>query len=285
MWVGLGVAALASLALNGSYLLQHAGLSAAPPVAVARPVATIRGLVASPGWRAGAALGYGGLALNAVALALAPLALVQTVIAAGLVVVAVGSRHVAQRPVVTREVLAVATIIIALAALAVAPAATTSASPGPAQLLALQAAIGGVALMLARGGSPARLGLAAGVLYGATNISLALLADSAQTAGGLLSPTALVAAVTGALLTAGGFFAFQRGLQTGRPVPVVMLMTAGTTAVAIGGGLAVLGERLGAGPPAVALHLAAFALVPVAAGLAAPGLLPRPRTTVDACAR
>src|SRR4051812_49948661 len=107
MWLGLGLAAVASLALNGSYLVQHAGLATTPRVAASRPVATIRGLLASPAWRAGAALSYGGLALNAVALALAPLALVQTVIAAGLVVVAVGSRKATARALSGREVAAV----------------------------------------------------------------------------------------------------------------------------------------------------------------------------------
>jgi hypothetical protein len=146
------------------------------------------------------------------------------------------------------------------------------------RLIAFQGLVGAAALALAHGGSPGRLGLAAGLLYGGTNVSIAVLVQS----GG---SRALVAAVTGVLVTAGGFFAFQRGLQAGRPVPVVVLMTAGTTAVAIAGGLAVLREGLGAGPLAVALDLAAFALVPLAAALAAPALLRRPGTTVDVCAR
>jgi hypothetical protein len=284
VWLGLGVAGVASLALNLSYLVQHAGLAAAPRVTASRPLATLRGLLASPAWRAGAALGYGGLVLNAIALALAPLALVQVVIAAGLVVVAVGSHQVARRPVARREVAAVATILVALSALAVAPPATTTALPDVTALLAFSAVSGGGALLLARAGSSTRLGLAAGLLYGATNVSLAVLAECAQ-AGSLLGPEALVAAATGVVVTAGGFFAFQRGLQTGRPTPVVILMTAGTTAVAIAGGLVLLGERLGAGVAAGALDLLAFALVPLAAALAAPTLIRRPRTTVDACAR
>ena len=58
--------------------------------------------------------------------------------------------------------------------------------------------------------------------------------------------------------------------KTGRALPVIALMTAATNIVSIAGGLAVLGEPLGAGPGLVALHLAAFALVIVAGWLLAP---------------
>ena len=66
------------------------------------------------------------------------------------------------------------------------------------------------------------------------------------------------------------FFCFQRALQTGRAVPVIALMTAATNVVAILGGVAVLGDRLGSSPPLQALHAAAFALVVAAAWRLAP---------------
>jgi hypothetical protein len=266
---GIVAAGAASLAINGSYLVQHAGLSRAPAVRAARPLATVRALLASPTWRAGAALGYGGLALETVGLALAPLSLVQSVIAAGLVVVALGSARAIHR----REAAAVGLIALALVALAIAPAhiaeATAPGAAGLAALLALAGAAGGV---LTRGAGPARLGLAAGVLYGATTVALSSFLAAARH-GAWTSPTALLAVGGGALVTAGGFFAFQRGLQLGRPAPVVTLMTAGTNAVAIAGGLLLLGDGLGGTAWARALHLCAFAAVPVAAALAAPRLV------------
>jgi hypothetical protein len=70
--------------------------------------------------------------------------------------------------------------------------------------------------------------------------------------------------------TAGAFFAFQRGLQSGRAVPVISLMTAATTAVSVLGGFVVFGDPLGHSPPLVALHVIAFALVGVAAATLAP---------------
>jgi hypothetical protein len=266
---GIAAAAAASLAINGSYLVQHAGLSAAPAIRATRPIATLRGLLGSPTWRLGAALGYGGLALEAVGLALAPLSLVQSVLAAGLVVVAIGSARALHR----REAAAIALIALALVALGIAPARIAVAAPlGAAGLAAYLALAGAAGALLARGAGPARLGLAAGVLYGATTVALSAFLAAAQR-GAWTGAAAVVAVVGGALVTARGFFAFQRGLQLGRPVPVVTLMTAATNAVAISGGLLLLGDGLGATAWARALHLCAFAAVPVAAALAAPRLV------------
>jgi hypothetical protein len=75
--VGLGLALLASLALNGSYLVQHAGSRGAPAVTALHPLATWRGLLASRVWTAGLVLGLAGWALHVGALAKAPLSLVQ----------------------------------------------------------------------------------------------------------------------------------------------------------------------------------------------------------------
>jgi hypothetical protein len=77
----------------------------------------------------------------------------------------------------------------------------------------------------------------------------------------LLSPWVIL--VGGASVLA--FFCFQRGLQIGPPLPVVVLMTAATNLVAVAGGLVVFAEPLGASPAASALHVLAFGLVGAAA--------------------
>jgi hypothetical protein len=82
----------------------------------------------------------------------------------------------------------------------------------------------------------------------------------------LLSPT--VAAIL--LLSAGAFFWFQRGLQTGSVLPVIAMMSAATNLTAILGGLAVFGETLGPNLWIAGLHVAAFGLVGVAGWLLAP---------------
>jgi hypothetical protein len=82
------------------------------------------------------------------------------------------------------------------------------------------------------------------------------------------------------LATAGAFFSFQRGLQTGRAVPVIVLMTAGTTAVSVAGGFAVFGDPLGRTPLLAVLHAAGFVLVTIAAAMLAPAVT-APREAVE----
>ena len=55
--IGLALALIASVALNGSFVIQHVGTLTAPPINVRRPLATLVGLFRSRAWVAGAALG------------------------------------------------------------------------------------------------------------------------------------------------------------------------------------------------------------------------------------
>ncbi|MEA2220168.1 MAG: hypothetical protein QOJ35_2794 [Solirubrobacteraceae bacterium] len=273
---GIGAACAAALLLNTSYLVQHAALSTAPVIRVSRPLVTIRALAASRRWVSGALLGYCGLATNTLALGLAPLSLVQSIVAAGLVVVALGAAWTRRRWPGARELVAIGLVVVALAALGIGAGAKPSRAPSVATLLAFETLAALAAWAIARRshgglGRPNRLGLAAGVLYGATNLSLAALLAS----GGAAELVA-VGVVAGAAVTAGGFFAFQRGLQCGPATGVVTLMTAGTNVVAILGGLLVMRERLGATPALAALHAGAFALVVLAGLLAASELGPNP---------
>jgi hypothetical protein len=263
---GILTASVAAVLLNGSYLVQHAGLSTAPVVRASQPLATVKALLASRTWVTGALLGYTGLALNTVALGLAPLSLVQSIVAAGLVVVALGAAWARRRRPGTRELVAIGVIVVALASLGIGTSTAPSGAPPAAALLAFEvvAALGAWTVARRGRGGPHRLGLAAGILYGGTNVALAALLAS-----GGAAPVVAVALVAGATVTAGGFFAFQRGLQSGPATGVVTLMTAGTNVSAIAGGLLVMREPLGATPALAALHAAAFGLVVLAGLLAA----------------
>jgi hypothetical protein len=113
------------------------------------------------------------------------------------------------------------------------------------------------------------LAAAGGILYGAADVSIKALTGLAShhgLAGALTSPwliAAIVASVT-------AFFCFQRALQSGKPMPVIALMTAGNNIVSIIGGLAVFGDPLGRRPAIMLVHLAAFVLIVIAAWLLAP---------------
>lgn len=271
--IGLGLAVLASLALNGSYLVQHVGSASAPPVDARRPLATLAALLRSPAWAGGAALGMAGWALHVGALSRAPLSLVQAFVAGGLALMApVGARALGH-PLTRSERYGVATVVISLGLLCIGLGnpGLHAAADAPVMIAFLGAA-GLVASLLARvktASRPLALGLAGGTLYGAADVAIKALTGAAHSHGvaGVLTSPWLPAA---AIATAAAFFAFQRGLQTDRAVPVISLMTAATTAVSVFGGCVVFGDPLGRSAPLVALHLVAFALVAVAAAILAP---------------
>ncbi|HWK27100.1 MAG TPA: hypothetical protein VNS09_11070 [Solirubrobacter sp.] len=258
MTPGLGLALLASLGLNGGYVLQHLGARGAPAVSVRRPVATLRGLLASPVWAIGMTCGTVGWALYVLALARAPLALVQAFTAGGVALVVAVAARLTRAPVSRRERQAVGLMCGALALLAIgATDAGAARVPSGTLLLFLGlCAVAAAAIAAAPAGRRRgrALALAAGVLYGASDT-----ATKAATVA-VLSPWA-----PALLLGAGAaFFCFQRGLQLGPVVPVIALMTVATNAVAIAGGLIVFGEPLGTHAAAAGLHAFALAVICVA---------------------
>jgi hypothetical protein len=271
--IGLGLAVLASGALNASYVLQHVGAVDAPAVSFRRPVHTLRGLLRSRAWIAGLAVGLTGWALHTGALTLAPLSLVQAFGAAGVAFAAVAAVRIVGTRLGRSEKAAIALLVAALATLSLgAQASTAAAVPGMAMFAFIGVAVAaaaGLARLGRENGRAQLLGAAAGMLYGAADTATKAVTGMASHSGiltALVSPTA--AAIV--LLSAGAFFWFQRGLQTGSVLPVIALMSAATNLTAILGGLVVFGDALGPNGWIAALHLGAFALVGVAGWLLAP---------------
>lgn len=272
--LGPALAIAASVALNASFLMQHAGSSMAERVTPRHPLATLVGLLRSPVWAAGAVVGLTGWALHVAALSRAPLSLVQAFVAGGLALAvpmaALGLRHRVTRS----ERVGVVLMVVALTLLALGlhahdrHAAFSDASLGAyAGCLALAA---GALARVGRGSRRAPvLGLAAGLLYGAADLAIKGLTGIGHRggAGAVLASPWLAAA---AIATAAAFFAFQRGLQIGRPLGVIALMTAGTNVSSIAGGFVVFGDPLGHTPVLATLHAAAFVLAPIAAWQLAP---------------
>ena len=265
--LGLALAVVASLALNGSFLIQHAGSVTAPAITVRRPLRTIAALLRSPLWVGGAALGMIGWGLHVAALSHAPLSLVQAFVAGGLAVAAPAARRFLGQRLERREAVAVAVMVVGLCLLLAGlrdPGRRAAFdSTGLAAYLAAACVVAAVLVASRVCGARAHvLGLAGGAFYGAADVAI-----KAVTGAGLLTPWLLVAAIA----TAAAFFCFQRGLQTGRAVPVIALMTAGTNLVSILGGFVVFGDPLGRTSALAVLHAAAFALVLAAAAALAPG--------------
>lgn len=270
LWVGLALALAATVALNASFLLQHAGSRDAPAITMARPAASLRGLLASRLWLAGLVLGLGGWVLHVGALAHAPLSLVQAWAAGGLVLAAPVAAFALRERLDRRERIGLGVVALGLAGLAVGVTPSGAAPSVPLLLGGIGlAALGAALLTRVRGARrPHALGAAAGLLYGAGDAATKMLTGVLHggLAAGLLSPWVLVLA----LLTSGAFVAFQRGLQTGAAVPVIGLMTAGTNLAAIALGLVAFAEPLGATPAIAGLHALAFVAIGAGGWLLAP---------------
>jgi hypothetical protein len=262
---GLVLAVAASLAVNRSYLVQHAGLASAPAVRATAPLRTVAGLLGSPAWRRGAALGYAGLALEAAALVFAPLSLVQSVLAGGLVIVAAAARR-ERAGAVGAAPIALAVAGATMLALGQSAAGRHAAAlPALLGFLAALAIASAAIVLTERAGAR---GLAAGLLYGGTTVVIADLA-AALGAGTLGRPQTGVVLGAGAAVTAAGFLLFQRALQDEAPAPAVTAMTAGTNAAAIAGAILIFAEPLGRTPVLAALHAAGLLALVLAAALAA----------------
>ena len=270
--IGAALALLASLALNGSYLVQHLGSQTVPAITLTRPFTTLRGLLASPLWLVGTLAGLLGWAIHVIALSKAPLSLVQAFSAGGLAVAVPLAALVTRSSLPRAERVAVVLMGAALALLAAGAGGAGASSVPVGSMLAFLALVAGGAAALAGLRTVARrphaLGLAAGVLYGAADAATkaATTAADGSLAGGLTSPW--VAAVVVASLAA--FFCFQRGLQLGSVMAVIALMTAATNLTAILGGIVVFAEPLGSNPATAVLHVAALLLVGLAAWRLAP---------------
>lgn len=272
--VGLALAVLCSLALNGSYLLQHAGANAAPAVDLRRPLSTVRGLLSSRLWLIGAAVAGFGIVLHVAALARAPLAYVQAFLAGGIALL-VPAAVILLRHRLTRGEVAGA-LLMALALVLIAVGLGHASPHGHFVGADLAAYIGG-GLVLALGlfafGRGARrahaLGLAGGIIYGVGDAGVKALTHilSEDGVSGVLGSPWTYATL--ALMTL-GFFSFTRALQTGRALPVIALMSAGTNVVSIVAGFVVFGDPIGKGPLLASVHVIGFLLVGVAAWLLAP---------------
>ncbi|MGI8579630.1 MAG: hypothetical protein ACR2K9_03635 [Solirubrobacteraceae bacterium] len=271
--LGLVLALLASVFLNGSYLLQHGGAADAPKITPRHPIASFRGLLTSRLWLAGAAVGTAGWAMHITALTMTPLSLVQAFLAGGLALVVPLAARAMHQPMGRMELMAVGLMTLALVGLTIGLDRVGdhhNFTTGPmAAYLGIAAALSLLLLLVGGDRRSHALGLAGGILYGAADVAIKALTGIGEDRGFvkvLVSPWLLVAIAT----SLGAFFFFQRGLQTGRALPVIALMTAGTNVVSIVGGFFVFGDPLGATTALSILHSACFVLVGVAAWLLAP---------------
>jgi len=245
---GLGLALASAGALNWGYFAQHGAASTMPPLALRRPIASLRLLFGELRWLAGFLVGIGGWILYVAALALAPLSLVQAASAGGIGLLAL---------LVSRETRLAGRerrgVLVSIAGLALLAGSLSGHSPhSSAELgwavgawVALSLAVAGAAALSQ---SAAGLGLAAGVLYAAGDVAT----KAALPGGGRLAFVPVLLACHGL-----AFAALQLGFQRGGALATAGVATLFTNALPIAAGTTLFGEGLGSVPP---LRLVAFSL-------------------------
>ena len=275
--IGLFVALATAFTSILGFLLKHRGAAQAPPVEARRPVRSSLALFRARDYTIGIIVATGSWGLHVAALALAPISLVQSLIAGGLVLLTVLADRIFGHRVTRREWIGVGLTAAGLAFLAgtMSGAGDEAHSDYGAGTLAVYAgllAAGGLAAaVIGWGDSRARaplVGVGAGLLWGASDVSIKALSDSLGADGilVLLHPLAFVIASLSLI----GLTVSARSLQQGYAVPVIAATSAAANLVTIASGPIVFGEPMPDDPLAFALRILAFGLVIVAASLTPP---------------
>jgi drug/metabolite transporter (DMT)-like permease len=290
MILGLLLALTSALATNVAFLLKHRGAVLAPPVRVSHPLGSAAGLF-GPRWFAiGWSVAVGAWPLHVGALALAPLSVVQAVMSGGIVFLAVLSERYFGFRLGRRQWVGVTITGAGLAVIGfTGGGATRPQQSSLAALIAVESAIVAVAAALLaisahrsvlHRAEGLLLGVAAGALFGVSNVAIKFLTHAEGPIYGLLSPWTLTALIAGAI----SFYASARSLQLGPAVEVIALTSVAANLAAIIGGILVFDEPIGSSPLEIGARLIAFSLVIAGAALM-PGHRATHRVTVDTPAK
>jgi drug/metabolite transporter (DMT)-like permease len=279
MVAGLGLALGSALGTSVAFLFKQRGALVAPAVRARHPLRSAVGLFRSRwfslGWGV-AAVAWG---LHVGALALAPLSVVQAVLSGGLVFLAVFAERYFGFHLGRRQWAGLIVTALGLAVIAVTGGAHTSAVRhySLAALIAVECgvlAFGAALIRISMRGSlgPAAqgllLGVAAGVLFGVSDIALKYLTEALHGGWrGIVSEWTLAALVASVL----AFYASARALQLAPGVAVIAFTSVAANLAAIMGGILVFRDPIGIGAPAIVGRVIAFCLV-----IAGAALMPAP---------
>jgi drug/metabolite transporter (DMT)-like permease len=271
--LGLALALGSALATNVAFLFKHRGAVAAPPVDARHPLRSAASLFRSKWFAIGWVVAVIAWLLHVGALALAPLSIVQAVLSGGLVFLALlGERYfgfqLGRWQWIGVTITAAGLVVIGLTG----GGATEPQHSSLAPLISVECgifAIGAALLALSRHRLVLRraegllLGLAAGALFGVSNVAIKYLTHAEGAFHGLVSPWTLTALIAGTI----SFYASARSLQLGPGVEVIALTSVAANLTAIIGGILVFDEPIGSGPLAIGARLVAFCLVILGAAL------------------
>jgi drug/metabolite transporter (DMT)-like permease len=272
---GVALALACATVTSVGFLLKHRGAVLAPPVEARHPMRSAAGLFRSKWFAIGWAVALGAWVLHVGALALAPLSIVQAVLSGGLVLLAVLAERFFGFHLGRRQWAGVVVTAVGLAIIGVTSGSADGEPPeyAPAALIAVECGVlvagGAIAALATHSRIPLALeglllGVAAGALFGVSDIALKFLVD--DIASGLLE---LISPWTAAAVIAsvGAFYASARGLQLGPGVEVIALTSVAANLVAIVGGILVFRDPVGSGALEITGRMLAFGLVVAGAAL------------------
>ncbi len=276
---GLTLALGSALVTNVAFLFKQRGAVLAPPVRARHPLRSAVGLFRSRWFSLGWAVALVAWGLHVGALALAPLSIVQAVLSGGLVFLAVFAERYFGYRLGRRQWGGVVITAAGLAVIGLTGGSHTSALRhySLAALIAVECgvfALGAALIRISMRGSlaPAAqgllLGVAAGVLFGVSDIALKYLTGALHGGvQGIVSAWTLAAIAASVL----AFYASARGLQLAQGVAVIALTSVAANLAAILGGILVFRDPIGIGAPAIVARAIAFGLV-----IAGAALMPAP---------
>ena len=275
MIAGLALALLCAFATSVAFLLKHRGAVLAPPVEARHPLRSAADLFRSRWFALGWAVALVAWGLHVGALALAPLSIVQAVLAGSLVFLAVLAEPFFGLSLGRRQW---AGVIVTATGLAIIGVTSGSGADEPAPyavaaLIAIECGVlvAGVAVtaiathrMVPIAAQGLLLGIAAGALFGVSDIAIKFLADDiASGVLELISPWTVAALIASVV----AFYASARALQIGPGVEVIALTSVAANLIAIVGGILVFRESIGTGALEITVRMVSFCLVIVGAAL------------------
>lgn len=285
--IGLALGFAAAVTGSIGFLFRERGAVASPDVDARRPVRSVRDLFSAKWWTIGFVLAFFAWAMQVAALKIAPLSLVQGALASGFVVLGFAAERWFGFNVGRREWLGIVLTTAGLALLAVTASASNTGGNharyalGAAIAFAAALVLCGTLLLLGHrvdrmnGYRGPLLAAASGLIFTVSHIGIKALIHNVSLSRPSSVLNAWIPIVVAAFVVA--FFTSARSLQLGPAVPVIAITTAVGNASAIAAGVVVFGDPLGSNSILVALRIASFALVVIAAAL-----LPAPTRTAGA---